>query len=301
MSAILLDGEAVAAKIKGEVRKDIEVLKSKGVPLNLVAVQVGENPASRVYVNQQKKACEEMGLSYELKTLPETITEEELISAIELLNKDNKVTGVILQMPLPKSIDPKKIQRLIAQNKDVEGMNPANMGMLVYGQPKIGPCTAMGAVELLKSSGVDLKGKEVVIVGHSEIVGKPVLLLLLQSLTESPTPTVCHIATKDLVFHTKRADIVIVAVGKAGLIKGDMLKDGAIVIDIGINRIPVLDANGQPIIDEKGKKKMKTVGDVDFDSAVQKCSYISPVPGGVGPLTVTMLIKNTVECAKTQM
>ncbi|MFH1824367.1 MAG: bifunctional 5,10-methylenetetrahydrofolate dehydrogenase/5,10-methenyltetrahydrofolate cyclohydrolase [Candidatus Firestonebacteria bacterium] len=301
MSAILLDGESLARKIKEGLKKEIEDFKSKGKLLTLVAIQVGENPASRVYVNQQKKACEEMGLVYSLKELPATTTELELINVVESLNKDVFVTGIILQMPLPQNMNPKNVQVKISPEKDVEGLNPYNIGLLVYGKQKVAPCTAMGAVELLKSSGVELKGKEVVIVGHSEIVGKPITLLMLQSLLESPTPTICHIATKDLSFHTKRADIVFVGVGKPGLIKGDMLKEGSIVIDIGINRIPVLNEKGEKIIDEKsGKPKMKTVGDVEFEKAKEICSYISPVPGGVGPLTVTMLIKNTVECAKWQ-
>jgi len=301
MSAILLDGESLAKKIKEELKREIKDFKSRGKSLTLVAIQVGENPASRVYINQQKKACEEMGLIYNLKELPQSTTELELIDVVESLNKDTSVTGIILQMPLPSGINPRNVQIKIAPEKDVEGLNPYNMGLLVYGKQRVAPCTAMGAVELLKSSGVELKGKEVVIVGHSEIVGKPIALLMLQSLFESPTPTVCHIATRDLSFHTKRADILFVAVGKPSLIKGDMLKKDSIVIDIGINRIPVLNEKGEKVIDEKtGKPKMKTVGDVEFEKAKEICSYISPVPGGVGPLTVTMLIKNTVECAKWQ-
>ena len=203
-------------------------------------------------------------------------------------------------MPVPQGIDARKVQMSIAPSKDVEGMNPQNMGMLVYGNPRVAPCTALGAMELLKSSGVELKGKEVTVVGHSEIVGKPVTLMLLASLMESATPTVCHIATRDLASHTRKADILIVAVGKAGLIKGDMIKEGAIVIDIGINRVPVLDEKGQAVLNEKGKPRKKTVGDVVFEEAAEKASSISPVPGGVGPLTVTMLLRNTVECAKMQ-
>ncbi len=301
MSAQLLDGEALAKRIKEGLKKEIEGFKAKGKELKLIAVQVGENAASRVYVNQQKKACEEMNIKYELKELAAVTTEKELLDFIENLNNDSSVTGIILQMPLPKEIDPKNIQVKISPKKDVEGLNPYNMGLLVYGKHVVAPCTAMGAVELLKSSGVELKGKEVVIIGHSEIVGKPILLLMLQSFTESPTPTVCHIATKDTSAHTKKADVVFVAVGKAGLVKAEMLKPGSIVIDIGINRVPVLDADGARIIDEKtGKPKMKTVGDVETEKAKEVCSMISPVPGGVGPLTVTMLIKNTVECAKWQ-
>src|SRR3989339_894860 len=261
----------------------------------------GKKKKKKFMWGQQKKACEEMGLKYELKELASTTTEKVLLEYIESLNNDASVTGIILQMPLPKEIDPKSVQIKISPKKDVEGLNPYNMGLLVYGKQVVAPCTALGAVELLKSSGVELKGKEVVIIGHSEIVGKPILLLMLQSLTESPTPTVCHIATKDTPSHTKKADIVFVAVGKPGLVKAEMLKAGSIVIDIGINRVPVLDANGVHVADEKtGRPKMKTVGDVDFEKAKEVCGMISPVPGGVGPLTVTMLIKNTIECAKWQ-
>ncbi len=300
MSAKLLDGKALAGKIKEGLKKEIEELKSKNIVPSLTAVQVGENPASAVYVRNQKKSCEEMGVNYRLEQLEGGISEDDLVKFIEKLNKDDKVNGIILQMPLPSQIDARKVQKMIVPDKDVEGMNPANMGMLVYGCPNLAPCTALGALELLKSSGVELKGKEVTIVGHSEIVGKPITLLLLESLTESPTPTVCHIATGDLAFHTKRADILIVAAGKAGLIKGDMIKEGAIVIDIGINRVPLLDEQGKPVMNDKGKPKKKTVGDVIFDEAVEKASYISPVPGGVGPLTVTMLISNTVKACKLQ-
>ncbi|MBN3038197.1 MAG: bifunctional 5,10-methylenetetrahydrofolate dehydrogenase/5,10-methenyltetrahydrofolate cyclohydrolase [Candidatus Omnitrophica bacterium] len=296
MGARLLDGETLAVKIKEGLKKEIAQL---GAP-HLVAVQVGENPASRVYIKQQKKSCEEMGLTYELKEFPADISLEDLSYAIEELNKDKRITGIILQMPLPAHLDARAIQIEIAPHKDVEGLHPVNMGMLVYGNPRLAPPTALGAIELLKSSGVNLKGKEVIVVGHSEIVGKPLALLLLASQLESATPTVCHIATRDLKFHTKRADILFVAVGKAGLIKADMIKEGAIVIDIGINRVPMLDEKGKPVLNEKGKPKKKTVGDVEFEAAKEICSYISPVPGGVGPLTVTMLIKNTLECAKLQ-
>ena len=300
MTATLLDGEKLAAEIKEGLKKDIEELKAQGATPRLVAVQVGENPASRVYIKQQKRSCEEMGVEYELKELPETTTPEELARFIEGLNSDAAVTGIILQMPVPSQIDARQVQVTISPDKDVEGMHPANMGMLVFGQMGLAPCTARAAVELLKSSGVELKGKEIVVVGHSEIVGKPITLMLLSSQMESPTPTVCHIATKDLNFHTKRADVVIVAAGKAGLVKADMLKAGAIVIDVGINRVPVLDESGNPVLNDKGRPKKKTVGDVEFEGAKEICSYISPVPGGVGPLTVTMLLNNIVECAKRQ-
>ncbi len=298
MTAILLQGEELASKIKEQLKRDVEDLKSKGVSPHLVAVQVGESPAARVYLKQQQKAFDEIGLEYEVKQLAESTTQQELLDFIEQLNGDGSVTGILLMMPLPEGIDARQVQVKIAPDKDVEGMHPANMGRLVYGEMGLSPCTARGAVELLKSSGVELKGKEVVVVGHSEIVGKPLALMLLSSQMESPTVTVCHVATKDLAFHTKRADIVLVAVGKPGLIQADMVKEGVIVIDIGINRVPVTDEKGNPVLNEKGKPKKKTVGDVDFEAIKEKASFITPVPGGVGPMTTTMLLYNTVESAK---
>jgi methylenetetrahydrofolate dehydrogenase (NADP+)/methenyltetrahydrofolate cyclohydrolase len=298
MTATLLQGDKLASEIKEGLKKDIEQLKAKGFPPHLVAVQVGESPASRVYIRQQQKSCEEIGIEYEVKELPGSTTNDELLDFIETLNQDSAVTGIILMMPLPQDIDARQVQIKISPDKDVEGMHPANMGRLVYGEMELAPCTARAAVELLKASGVELKGKEVVIVGHSEIVGKPLTLMLLASQMESPTPVVCHIATKDLSFHTKRADIVFVAVGKPGLIQADMVKEGVIVIDIGINRVPVTDGQGKPVLNEKGKPKKKIVGDVDFEGIKDKASFITPVPGGVGPMTTTMLLYNTVESAK---
>jgi len=298
MAAVLLQGDKLASEMKQRLKQDIENLKARGVPPHLVAVQVGESAAAKVYLRQQQKACEEIDIEYEVKELPQSTTQQQLLSFIEKLNQDDAVTGIILMMPLPKDIDARQVQITISPDKDVEGMHPANMGRLVYGEMGLSPCTARAAVELLKSSGAELKGKELVVVGHSEIVGKPVAMMLLASQMESPTVTVCHVATKDLAFHTKRADILLVAVGKPGLIKADMVKDGVIVIDIGINRVPVTDENGNPVLNDKGKPKKKTVGDVDFEGIKEKASFITPVPGGVGPMTTTMLLYNTVESAK---
>ncbi len=330
MSAKILDGEVLAGRIKEKLKKEISELKSKGKVPYLVAVQLGENPASKIYVGQQQKTCEQMGILYTLDQMSDTETEEDILSEIKKLNSNKNITGIILQMPLPQGIDARKIQVSISPEKDVEGLHPSNMGRLVSATNIIGPCTALGAVELLKSTGVRLKGLEAVIVGHSEIVGKPVAMLLLQSITESPTVTVCHIATKDLAFHTKRADIIFSAAGRSqavwlkynselkkysqdktlpipkvpdlsALIKAGMIKEGSTVIDIAINRIPEgFDHNGNPLLNEKGKPKMKTVGDVDFEKAKEKCSWITPVPGGVGPMTVAILLKNIVQTTKMQ-
>ena len=322
MAAKIIDGQVLADAIKQRVTDDAKALTANGRAPKLVAVQVGENPASKIYTNMQAKSCESVGISYELLNLPDDMDQAKLLAEIEKLNADPSVSGIILQMPLPPQIDARDVQVTIAPQKDVEGMNPANMGRLFYGGGIVGPCTPLAAVELLKQAEPNLAGKEVVVVGHSEIVGKPIAMILLQSLNESPTVTVCHVATKDLAFHTSRADVVIVAAGvsqakwrgynrkkKAGenpslpdlspLIKADMLKAGAIVIDVAINRIPKgFDDSGMPLKNEKGKNAMQTVGDVDFEQAKEKVAAITPVPGGVGPVTVAMLLKNTIACAK---
>ncbi|MBN1553854.1 MAG: bifunctional 5,10-methylenetetrahydrofolate dehydrogenase/5,10-methenyltetrahydrofolate cyclohydrolase [Phycisphaerae bacterium] len=322
MAAKIIDGEAVAERIKTQVAADAAELTKAGKTPHLVAVQVGENPASKIYTNMQAKACESVGIEYELLNLPDDISRDALLAKIGQLNGDPKVSGLILQMPLPAGIDARTVQQAIAPAKDVEGMHPENMGRLFYGGGVVSPCTAAAAVELLKSTCDDLAGKEAVVVGHSEIVGKPIAAILLQSLHAAPTVTVCHVATKDLAAHTSKADIVFVATGvpqvrwlsynrkkKAGetpplpdlspLVSAEMLKAGAIVIDVAINRIPKgFDENGDPIKNDKGKNDMRTVGDVDYEAAKEKVGAITPVPGGVGPVTVAMLLQNTVACAK---
>ncbi len=297
MTAQLINGEVVANRIKEEVKREVESLKQRGRGVHLVAVQVGENPASEVYLRSQSRLCEEVGIKYTLHTLPADTGEEALVAYIEKLNKDPQVTGIILQMPLPKGISAQRVQSSIIPEKDVEVMNLASMGQLVYGKARLAPCTAIASVELIKSTGVEVRGKEVVIVGRSAIVGKPVALLVLDL---DATPVLCHTKTKDLTFHTRRADILVVAAGKPGLVKADMIKPGAVVIDVGINRVPEFDAQGNPVMDKKGKQKMKTVGDVDFEGAKEVASFITPVPGGVGPVTTVMLLKNAVEAAKGQ-
>ncbi|MDH4238549.1 MAG: response regulator [Phycisphaerae bacterium] len=284
-TAKLIDGKAVAQKVKEELKKEIVELEAKhqSSPL-LLAVQVGENPASTSYLKSQKKGCEEVGIDYQVQQLPREISEKELVQFIKEKNEDEKVTGIILQMPLPKQIDAEKVQEAIDPKKDVEGVNPQNMGLLFYGWPGLVPCTALAVMELIKSTGTSIKGKQVTLVGHSALVGKPLALLLLSSEFDSATTTVCHIATQDLAAQTRRAEILIVAVGKPGLIKGDMIREGAIVIDVGINRV-----DG------------KLVGDVIFEEAKEKASMITPVPGGVGPVTAAMLLKNTVESWKIQL
>ncbi|MBN1383632.1 MAG: bifunctional 5,10-methylenetetrahydrofolate dehydrogenase/5,10-methenyltetrahydrofolate cyclohydrolase [Elusimicrobia bacterium] len=306
MAAKIIDGNKIAEGIKAEVKNELAGLieKYKDKKPVLVAIQAGDNPASRVYIKNQKASCEEVGIIYNLVQLDEKVSEDNLIAEIQKIGKDENVTGIILQMPLPPQINSRKIQMSIPPDKDVEGITSGNLGKLLYADTKlsVAPCTALSVIECIKSTGEKIKGKEAVMVGHSEIVGKPVTLMLLSSLMESATPTVCHIATKDLTSSTKRADILIVAVGKAGFIKGNMIKQGAIVIDVGINRIPMKDEKGNPVINEKtGKPKMKTVGDVAFDEASNVAGYITPVPGGVGAVTTVLLLKNILNLYKAHL
>jgi len=278
--AKLLEGKPIADKIKEQIKQDIASL-SKG--LVLASIMAGDNAGAEAYVRSQKKTAEGLGIVYQFHKLAGDIKEEALIAFIQKLNSDREVNGIIIQMPLPGHIDYKKISNFIAPEKDVEGMHPANMGKLVFANSKILPCTPAAVMELLKETAIDLYGREVVVVGHSEIVGKPLALLLLDKFA---TVTVCHIGTSKagkLEEHVKKAEVLIVAVGKAGLINGEWIKEGAVVIDVGINRL------GD-----------KIVGDVEFEAAEKRAAFITPVPGGVGPLTVTMLMRNLVEAAKAQ-
>lgn len=276
----LLEGKPIAESIKQKIKDDIQALGLKPV---LASIQVGANPGAESYVKSQEKLAQGLGIEYRLHKLGEDTSEGPLIEFIAKLNSDKSVNGIIIQMPMPAHINYRKISQYILPLKDAEGMHPANLGRIVFGDAKIAPCTAAAVMELIVATGIDLYGKEVVVVGHSEIVGKPLSLLLLDKFA---TVTVCHIGTSGagkLEEHVKRAEVLIVAVGKPQLIKGSWIKEGAVVIDVGINRV------GD-----------KIVGDVEFEQASLRASYISPVPGGVGPLTVTMLMRNVVETAKLQ-
>jgi methylenetetrahydrofolate dehydrogenase (NADP+)/methenyltetrahydrofolate cyclohydrolase len=278
--ARLLEGKPVAEKIKQEIKNQVLNLKQEPV---LASILVGDNAGATTYVKSQVKAAEGLGIVYKLFQLDQEITEKALIDFILKLNADKSVNGIIVQMPLPRHIDYRKISEVILPIKDVEGVHPENTGKLFFSRPRVVSCTASSVMELLNSTGVDLYGKEAVVVGHSEIVGKPLALLLLDKFA---TVTICHIGTSKagkLEEHVRRAEVLIVAVGKAGLIKGDWIKEGSIVVDVGINRV-----------DDK------IVGDVEFEPAQKRAAYITPVPGGVGPLTVTMLMRNLVEAAKAQ-
>jgi methylenetetrahydrofolate dehydrogenase (NADP+)/methenyltetrahydrofolate cyclohydrolase len=352
VAAQIIDGEAIAAKIKERLAKEVEHLKSIGKAPHLVAVQANDNPGSRIYVGSQKKSCEEIGIQYTIDNQPLDSTQEKLLARIDELNGMRDVTGVIIQMPLPEGCDSRTLQGRINPMKDAEGICPANLGRVVlscsqaalmrrgkpdnyeewlkesltWNMPAPAPCTAVGSVELIRSTGIDVYGKHAVVVGHSEIVGKPVALLLLAHFC---TVTCCHIATTNLAEVTRQADILAVATGKPGavwnayaaklkkwqkdpknapkprkpdlspLISAEMIKPGAVVIDIAINRMPrALDADGLPVKNEKGKDDMVTVGDVDFARAKEVAGWITPVPGGVGPMTTALLLRNVVEAAK---
>lgn len=279
--AQIIDGKLISAQIKEELKGKVSKMKSLGVEVTLAVIQVGADPASSVYVRNKKKACEFIGirsLSYEL---PESTSEEELLKLISELNERTDVNGILVQLPLPRHMEEEKILDAISPLKDVDGFHPQNVGALCIGKPGFVSCTPAGVIQLLKRSGIEIAGKECVVIGRSNIVGKPMALLLLQ---ENGTVTVAHSRTKDLKAVTSRADILVVAVGKPRMITADFVKEGAVVIDVGIHR----DSEGH------------LCGDVDYDSVVSKCSAITPVPGGVGPMTIAMLMNNCVESVKLQ-
>jgi methylenetetrahydrofolate dehydrogenase (NADP+)/methenyltetrahydrofolate cyclohydrolase len=277
--AHLIDGKAIAAKIRAEITAEAATLKSKGITPGLAVVLVGEDPASKVYVSMKEKACQDFGIFSDEYKLPAETTEEELLSLIERLNSDLRIHGILVQLPLPKQINTEKVLEAISPHKDVDGFHPYNVGRLMVGKPLFQPCTPYGVMVMLKETGVDLAGKEVVVVGRSNIVGKPVAAMCL---AQHATVTICHSRTRDLAAKVGEADVVIAAVGVPEMIKGAWIKPGAVVIDVGVNRV--------------GEKKL--VGDVEFAAASERASAITPVPGGVGPMTITMLLYNTVESAK---
>ena len=279
--AKILDGKAVSQRIKDELKNEVAALKEKGINPGLAVIIVGDDPASRVYVNNKKKACEEIGI-YSLEyALPKETTEEELISLINELNDKKEVNGILVQLPVPKHINEENIINAIDPKKDVDAFHPVNVGKIMVGNFDFVPCTPAGVMELIKESGIDVCGKECVVVGRSNIVGKPQAMLLLH---QNGTVTICHSRTKDLAEKTRNADILVAAVGIPEFIKGDMVKEGAVVIDVGINRVA----------------DKKLVGDVEFERCEKVAGAITPVPGGVGPMTIAMLMKNTVKAAIVQ-
>jgi len=292
MSAEIISGKDVAAQMREEMKQEVKELKDKhGVVPGLAVVLVGEDPASQVYVKNKVKTCGELEINSLEYRKPADFPEAELLKLIDELNKDDKVDGILVQLPLPKHIDEEKVLLAIDPGKDVDGFHPVNVGKLMIGSADFLPCTPHGCIELLKRSGTETSGAEAVVVGRSNIVGKPVAMMLIQKAEgANATVTICHTRTKDMEFHTKRADILIVAAGVPEYIKGDQIKPGATVIDVGVNRIDNPDPNAE--------KKTKLVGDVHFDSAKEVAGKITPVPGGVGPMTITMLMKNTIRAAK---
>lgn len=286
----ILDGAAFAADIRADVTRQVAWFNAHHGQIKLCAVLVGSDAGGRLYAENQRKLSVKVGVQYELVELPEETTQAELLATLERLNADATVTGIILQLPVPAHIDTAIAQYRIDPYKDVEGVNPANIGMLFYGEPIIAPCTALAVTELIKHSGVVQRGAEAVVVGQSRIVGRPVTMFLL---TNMATVTGCHVATRDLAAHTRKAEILVVGVGKPRLIGREHVRPGALVIDVGINRI----TEEQP----DGTVKRRTVGDVDFDAVKDIAGAITPVPGGVGPVTVAMLLRNTLEAARKQI
>jgi methylenetetrahydrofolate dehydrogenase (NADP+)/methenyltetrahydrofolate cyclohydrolase len=279
MNAKILDGRVIGNEILEDVSSKVVELNANGWTPKLVSIKVGENPAVDLYIRNQRMKAEQVGIQFEESQYPREISVEELRAAISNMNVNPRVTGIILQRPMPDHIPIKVLQKAIHPLKDVEGMHPASIGNIVYNELELGPCTAIASVELLKKTGLGLEGLEVIVIGHSEIVGKPIAFLLM---AEGATVTVCHHMTRDVPAHAKRSDAVFVAVGKPGLVSADMIKPGAVLIDIGINQVS--DAEGNAII----------VGDSDFDSCSEVAGWITPVPGGVGPVTVAILMRNTV-------
>ena len=271
--AKIIDGKQISLDIKNELKEKIARYKEQGIEITLVVVKVGNDPASAVYVRNKEKACEYVGINSKTLALPEETTEEELLNVVKELNEDKNVNGILVQLPLPKHIDESKVLLTIDSTKDVDGFHPVNVGKMVIGEDTFLPCTPAGIIEMIKRTDIDIEGKECVVIGRSNIVGKPMAMLMLK---ENATVTIAHSRTKDLKEVTKRADIIVAAIGKAKFVTADYVKEGAVVIDVGMNR------------DENGK----LCGDVDFESVSKVASAITPVPGGVGPMTVTMLLVN---------
>lgn len=284
--ARLIDGTAIAAEIREQITRDVEKIESQGETVDLVSVLVGQPEAGEIYSRSQERNCQEVGIKFERKSLPKDSSLAQVKVAIDQLNQDATINGIMLNLPLPPGMSESEVQYYIDPYKDVEGVNPANIGFVFYGRPIIAPCTALSVLEILNHLGQNFEGKDVVIVGQGAIVGRPITLFLLQ---EMATVTACHKATRDLKRHTSHADILIVAVGQPGLITGDMVKPGAVVIDVGINRV------------RRSGEETRIVGDVDFESVARVASVLTPVPGGVGPVTVAILLRNTVEAARKQL
>lgn len=287
MNATIIDGKAIAAQVRSEIAAKVSALKEKGITPCLAVILVGENPASVSYVTGKQKALAEAGMADKSMHLPESTTEEELLQIIENLNNDDSVHGILVQLPLPKHINEEKVILAISPKKDVDGFHPENVGNLVIGKKAFLPCTPHGIIVLLQKMGIETSGKHAVVIGRSNIVGKPVAILLARKETNC-TVTICHTGTKNMAEITKQADILIAAAGKPHTVTKDMIKPGAVVIDVGVNRIP----------DATKKSGFRLIGDCDFEDLKETASFITPVPGGVGPMTIAMLMQNTLEAAE---
>lgn len=287
MSATIIDGKAIAAQVRGEVAEKVSALKAKGITPCLAVILVGENPASVSYVTGKQKALAEVGMADRSLHLPESTTEEELLKIIDDLNKDTTVHGILVQLPLPEHINEEKVLLAIDPEKDVDGFHPMNVGNLVIGKKAFLPCTPHGIIVLLEKMGIETRGKHAVVIGRSNIVGKPVSLLLARKETNC-TVTICHTGTKNMAEMTRQADILIAATGRPHTVTKDMVKPGAVVIDVGVNRIP----------DDTKKSGFRLTGDCDYADLLETASFITPVPGGVGPMTIAMLMFNTLESAE---
>jgi methylenetetrahydrofolate dehydrogenase (NADP+)/methenyltetrahydrofolate cyclohydrolase len=289
MAAQIIDGKLIAAQMREELKHKVAALKTQGITPGLAVILVGEDPASKSYVTAKEQACHDIGMYSSDNRIPATTTQQELLALIEKFNKDPKIHGILVQLPLPKHINEDAVLLAVDPKKDVDGFHPVNVGRMVVGQDAYLPCTPHGVIQLLVRSGVKLDGAEVVVVGRSNIVGKPVANMLIQkSPTGNATVTICHTRTKNLADHVRRADIIIAAAGRPNTITAEMVKPGAVVIDVGVNRVD----------DATKKSGFRLVGDVDFDKVKEKASLITPVPGGVGPMTITMLLYNTVQSAE---
>ena len=289
MPANILDGKQLAANMRADIAKQVADLKAKqGITPGLGVILIGVDPASTSYVTAKEKACEEAGMHSEDVRVPAETTQEEALNLVRKMNADPRIHGILVQLPLPKHIDEAAVINAIAPEKDVDGFTPINVGRMMIGETCFLPCTPNGIIQMLISAGIETSGKHAVVIGRSNIVGKPVAHLLMRKAKGgNATVTVCHTGTKDLASFTRQADILVVAAGRPNTVTGDMIKPGAVVIDVGVNRIP----------DATKKNGFRLVGDVDFDSAAQVASLITPVPGGVGPMTITMLLYNTLESA----
>jgi methylenetetrahydrofolate dehydrogenase (NADP+)/methenyltetrahydrofolate cyclohydrolase len=289
MTAKIIDGKEIAQQIRGELTVEIQSLKARGIVPGLGVILVGDDPASRSYVTAKEKACHEIGIYSNDNPLPATTTQAELLALIAKMNADPKINGILVQLPLPKHLNESEVLLAIDPDKDVDGFHPLNVGRMVVGEKAFLPCTPHGVLQMMVRSGVKIEGAHAVIVGRSNIVGKPLAnLLMAKGKMANATVTVCHTKTKDIGYYTRQADIVIAAAGRPNTVTADMIKDGAVVIDVGVNRVE----------DSTKKAGFRLVGDVDFEACKAKASLITPVPGGVGPMTITMLLYNTVESAK---